>query len=162
MNAPMLPPSTPRPRGRWDARKRRCDQLLAHYPHAADMLSLQQALLEVQQQAFAAALADRPQPSCWPTWTQQVVAPSIAEATKARGPAALAAAAAGQLQRGEAAGLAARWLAGEVLPPLLGYLPRASLQPLLEALLPPPASTEAGDARHCPACGGLPQLSYVA
>ena len=167
MNAATQPPaSMDRPRGRWDARRRRCDQLLQHYPHAADMLSLQHALLEVQQQAFTAALADRPQPSCWPAWTEQVVARSIAEATRAHGPAALAAAAQGQLHRGEAAGLAARWLAGEVLPPLLGYLPRASLQPLLEALLPPggdPAdAAPGGDARHCPACGGLPQLSYVA
>ncbi|HEU4417547.1 MAG TPA: formate dehydrogenase accessory protein FdhE [Planctomycetota bacterium] len=162
MNVPIQPPTTARPRGRWDARRRRCDQLLPRYPHAADMLSLQQALLGIQQQAFAAALADRPQPASWPAWSEQVVAPSVAEATRAHGPAELAAATQGQLQRGEAAGLAARWLAGEVLPPLLGYLPRATLQPLLEALLPPPTEPAGGDARHCPACGGLPQLWYVA
>jgi len=153
--------TTARATGRWTERRRRCGQLLPRYPHAARMLSLQQALLGVQQPAFAAALVDRPEPANWPAWALQRVAPAIAEATAVHGPAALAAAAAGQLQRGEAADLAGRWLAGETLPPLLGYLARASVAPLLEALLPPPVAAAAGDARHCPACGGLPQLSFV-
>ena len=44
------------------------------------------------------------------------------------------------------------------------YLARASLAPVLEALGPEAAASCIGvhDKRHCPTCGGPPQLSYFA
>jgi FdhE protein len=56
-----------------------------------------------------------------------------------------------------------RWLDGAELPSVDGYLARASASPLLEEFRSriPPAPDSARDERHCPACGGLPQLAYV-
>jgi FdhE protein len=55
------------------------------------------------------------------------------------------------------------WLRGDSQPPVERYLARAATGPILEALgadaVERPATV---DERHCPACGGLPQLSTFA
>jgi FdhE protein len=48
-------------------------------------------------------------------------------------------------------------------PPVDAFLARACSAPVLEALASCGAlSAPAGDARHCPSCGGLPQLAFTA
>jgi FdhE protein len=59
----------------------------------------------------------------------------------------------------------AAWLAGDGLPPVERYLARASLRAPLAALGEHAGEACAGDPaprddRHCPRCGGPPQLSF--
>src|SRR5258708_38674042 len=60
--------------------------------------------------------------------------------------------------------IVARWIRGEAQPIVDRFLARASAGPVLEALDPATRSACGGprDARHCPQCGGAPQLSYFA
>jgi len=72
-------------------------------------------------------------------------------------------------------GLVRRWLDQQPLTAIETYLARACAAPLLEALatsasplrdpIPAPLAAEGqggGSPHHCPACSGLPQLSYFA
>src|SRR5205823_8892942 len=61
-------------------------------------------------------------------------------------------------------GLLERWIAGDEQPIVDRYLARAAVGPVLEALGAEARARCGGprDARHCPACGGPPQLSYSA
>ncbi len=87
----------------------------------------------------------------------------VRDVTRSHGPEKLARAVAGDTSaRGE--DVVRSWLAGRDLPPVDRYLARAAAGPVLEAL-----GEEAGraceglrDDRHCPRCGGPPQLSVLA
>jgi FdhE protein len=138
----------------WTGHRVRAAQLSERYPFAAEVLGCYSALLEVW---------DTVQP---PTvdnlvgWARGDVAPLVLAATEAAGPEKLAVA----IQDVPVEAVCAAWLAGENLPPVERYLAIACLYPGLVVL-----GDEAGracrddpaprDERHCPRCGGQPQLS---
>jgi FdhE protein len=143
----------------WAARRRRAHELQSRWPHAAEMLRLYAALVDVQEPAGRAALADRPVPGEIPRYVASRVLPSVVEATMAAGPPALIERVRGPLD--DAAVMVRRWLAGEEQSPVAEYLARAASAPVLEALgavSTPPRSLDDGG---CPRCGGRPQLSYL-
>jgi FdhE protein len=148
----------------WAARRHRADELRAHYPFAAEVLTLYLALLPVQEDAWTAARESPPSPEELPRWTAARVLPAVAEATVAAGPALLRDAVPSRLAEGAAGDALAGWLAGTDLEPVDRYLARASLGPVLEALgeRAGAAVRPADGAALCPCCGGFPQLSCVA
>jgi FdhE protein len=152
------------PTRRWADRRRRADELRAHYPFAAEVLTLYVALLPVQEDAWTAARESPPSSEELARWTAARVLPAVAEATVAAGPALLRDAVPSRLAAGAADDALAGWLAGAELDPVDRYLARASLGPVLEALgeRAGGAVTPADGAALCPSCGGSPQLSCVA
>jgi len=154
-----LSTKTPPALERWQQRRRRAGQLGARYPYAAQLLTLYQRLLEVQEPAHAAALAAPPAPAQLAGYVAERIAPTIVAVTIAHGPAPLAAAA--RELRGGASAVIARWLAGEIMAPVDNYFARASTAPVLEALTAYGFGAAADDPGHCPRCGGLPQLAFT-
>ncbi len=147
----------------WTDRRRRAEALRERYPFAREVLTLYGALLGPQEQAFAAARADPPEPSRVACYIADHVFPAVVDATLADGPATLA-----EFVRGRAAGdsveIVRAWLVGEDQPPVDRYLARAATAPVLEALGHAAGAACSGprDQRHCPTCGGPPQVSYFA
>jgi FdhE protein len=121
----------------WAAHRRRAEVLRTRYGFASEVLKLYIALAEVW--AYA-----------WETGAENV-AGRIVDATVAAGPPPLAEAMREMSDLDEATAV---WLAGGDLPPVQRYLVRACLAPTGF-----PAG-EPSDERHCPRCGGLPQLSF--
>jgi FdhE protein len=127
--------------------------LRERHPHAAEVLTLYLALLDVWEEAWLAARADPPQALAG--WAAAHVVPRVVACTERFGPAPLGAAVR-ELEPVEP--LLAGWLAGDELAPVERYLARAALRGPLEAVdAVDPATRE---ARLCPYCGGQPQLSY--
>jgi len=150
----------------WAGRRFRGEELHDRHPFAAELLTLYLALLPVQEEAWSRARESPPGPAELPQWVEAGVLPAVVEATVAAGPPALGEAARGRLADGSPGDALARWLDGAELDAVDRYLARASLGPVLEAL-----GDEAGAAcaaqggehtQHCPRCGGLPQLSWLA
>lgn len=148
----------------WIARRGRAEALRERYPFAREILDLYRALLDVQEQAFAQARTDRPAGSSLPGYVAERVLPQIADVTCARGPEHLAALVGRRVQDGDLAETIRGWLAGDEQSPVDRYLARAATGPVLEALGQPGGAACAGprDERHCPTCGGAPQVSYSA
>lgn len=145
-------------------RARRARQLVDRYGFAAELLRLYGALVLVQERAFRAAAVDQPDPRSLARYVGERVLAGVVEATAAHGPHSLGVAVRERLAAGGTDDMVARWLAGEDLPAVDRYLARASAGPVLEAM-----GEAAGDAcdgprdeRHCPVCGGLPQLAFFA
>lgn len=146
----------------WTERRRRVAELTQAQPFARQVLHLYSVLLPVQERAFHQAAAISPPPDSIAALTAEVI-PGVVDASIEAGPDAL------RDTLVENAGADHRhavesWMRGEEQPPVERYLARAALAPVLEAL-----GAEAGtactgprDARHCPRCGGPPQLSYFA
>jgi FdhE protein len=158
-----LPAAAARTGERWQQRRRRAAKLAEQLPYAVEVLHLYGRLLEVQEPAWARALADRPAMAQLPEYIVRRVAPGVVAVARSAGPATLAAAAEPWL-RERALLDVSHWLAGELPPPTGAFFARASTQPVLEALagcgaLPPVA---AADPPHCPRCGGLPQFAFTA
>ena len=149
----------------WPARRRRAEALGARHAFAAELMTLYQALLAVQEDAWHAVRESSLPADELVAWTNAVVVPAVVEATEAAGPATLGAAARRRVGQGAAADVLDGWLAGARLEPVDHYLARASLGPVLEALGERAGSVCAGDGEQgerCPCCGGRPQLSCVA
>jgi FdhE protein len=142
----------------WGARRRRAQELAGRWPHAAEMLRLYAALVDVQEPAAWAALADRPAPGEIAGYVAARVVPAIVEATITAGPPALGEGVRGL--RDDAAVVVRRWLAGEEQSPMAEYLARAASGPVLEALAAVSTLPRFPDDGGCPRCGGRPQLSY--
>jgi Protein involved in formate dehydrogenase formation len=149
----------------WVAHRRRALALRGQHPFAAELLTLYLALVDVWEDGWRLVRADRPQPAKVAAWATERVLPRVVEATGAAGPEPLASAT-GQLVAGGGLGDSlATWLAGGELEPVERYLARASLWAPLVALGAAAEEACAEDAsprddRHCPRCGGLPQLSF--
>jgi hypothetical protein len=147
------------------ARRRRAEALRIRYPFADQVLTLYVGVLDVHEDAWAAACQSRPDPEQLPHWAGERVVPAVIGATLAAGPPALA-----EAMRGRTAGAdhdaLAGWLAGAELGPVDRYVARASLAPVLEALGERAGAACArgpeGQGGRCPRCGGEPQLSCVA
>jgi len=166
----------------WPMRRERAAELAERYPHAAEMLRLYHALTVVQERAYVEARERFPSPAHAggqgggiAEFAATRVLPSVVDATVSSGPVRLRDGVIGVFCSADLVNLVQRWLDGQPLTPVESYLARASASPLLEAQLTPgphPALPQRGREimapqrgrvmYECPACGGLPQLSYFA
>ena len=150
---------------RWTERRHRAGELKERWPFAAEVLTFYDALLGVQERVCEAAQAELSDPSRTAAYVAVRALPLVREVTIARGPEKLARAAAEDVSASRWEDTARCWLAGGEVPSAVErYLVRAAAGPVLEAL-----GTAAGgacggprDPRHCPQCGGLPQVSFFA
>jgi formate dehydrogenase maturation protein FdhE len=149
-------------RDRYISRSDRTAELRSRYPHAAEILTLYAALLEVQAEAYAAASKSDLQAPSVVSYIAREVFPRILTATAAAGPPSLTTLAVARFHATDAETTVTRWLRGEPLANVDRFLARASAEPVLEALdgRLEAICTPGEDERHCPACGGLPQLSH--
>jgi Protein involved in formate dehydrogenase formation len=148
----------------WTDRRRRAETLRGRYPFAADVLALYGALTDVQERVYLAVQADPPEPRLVPAYAAELVVPVVVDATMIHGPDALSRAIRERARPSDSARAITAWLAGAELTPVERYLARAAAGPVLEALGPRAGAACAGsrDERHCPVCGGPPQVSYLA
>jgi FdhE protein len=128
------------------------------------MLDFYGALLGVQERAFEDARSARPASGALVAYVAEMVVPLVVEATMAAGPLKLRDEVATRVEATDWREFIAAWIGGEDQGMVDRFLARASLGPVLEALGAEVAATCIGvqDARHCPTCGGPPQLSYFA
>jgi FdhE protein len=145
-------------------RRGRTRDLLARYPFARELLDFYGALLGVQEQAFDEASSAKPAAHDLVAYVAEIVVPSVLDVSVAAGPQKLREAIALRFERSDPREIVAAWIGSEDQGLVDRYLARASAGPVLEALEPEVAASCVGvrDARHCPTCGGLPQLSYFA
>src|SRR3989440_6949565 len=146
----------------WTPRRRRVSELRTRQGFARQLLDFYGALLGVQEAAFQEAAAAMPAPEDVASYVAEVVVPSVVDVSLFAGPDRLRSELIDRLETEQPVGMIERWIAGDEQPIVDRYLARAALGPVLEAL-----DTRAGarcggprDARHCPECGGPPQLSY--
>ncbi len=146
----------------WPDRRRRTSELSQRYPFAAEMLTLYGALIDVQERAFRAARAELPAPAGVAGHVASRVLPAVVDVTVKAGPRKLAQGVGERFISAEPESLVSAWLRSEEQPPVDQYLARASAGPVLEALgeVAGLACQGPHDDRHCPTCGGLPQVSY--
>jgi FdhE protein len=161
----MVAPDVDNGRSPWGAHRRRAEVLRERYPFAAELLTVQLALLDVWDYGWALARDERPEPRELAHWAVDAVLPSVVKATEAAAPESLAVAARGLVEAGRLEESLTGWLAGGELPPVERYLARASLRAPLEALAADADAACAADPsprgdRRCPRCGGPPQLSF--
>lgn len=147
----------------WSARRRRVDQLRSRYPFAAELLSLYGALLDVQEPAFLAAQEAEVSPAEVARFATAAVLPGLVQVTATHGPARLVGEVRERLASVDPVALIEGWLRGAEQSPVDRYLARACAGPILEALGPAAGDACSGprDQRHCPRCGGLPQVSVL-
>jgi FdhE protein len=147
----------------WTARRRRAAELTQRWPFAAEVLALYRAVLDVQAPAFHAARAMPPDPAGVAAYVAERVLPAVIDASAANGPERLAASVVQRFHTANLEHLVAGWLAGDELPAVDRYLARAAAGPVLEALGEAAGRACAGprDERHCPNCGGAPQVSWI-
>jgi FdhE protein len=150
--------------GHYAERRARTATLLDRHAFAREVLDFYGGLLVVQEQAFEEAGSARPTAKDLIAYIAEVVVPAVADVSVAAGPAKLREAVARRLESTDPRELVAAWIGGEEQGTVDRYLARASAGPVLEALGPEVTACCIGerDARHCPACGGPPQLSYFA
>ena len=144
----------------WPLRRQRTDELLTRYAFAGQLLGFYRALLPVQEKAFYAAEADHPSPADLPRYVVDRVVPDVIDVTVAQGPRQLRDGVVERFCSADLPDLMRRWLGDARLTPVEIFLARTSAGPVLEALNRERATP--ADDRHCPGCGGLPQLSYFA
>jgi FdhE protein len=147
----------------WIARRRRADELRQRWAFAVEVLALYRAILDVQIRAFQAARATPPDPAGVAAYVVRRVLPAVIDASTANGPERLATLVAERFHTANLQLMVARWLAGDELPAVDRYLARAAAGPVLEALgeAAGQACTGPRDDRHCPNCGGAPQVSWI-
>ena len=148
----------------WTERRRRVAELRARQPFAREVLDFYGALLPVQQKAFSDAASDSPPIDRLAAYTAEIVVPGVLDVSMAAGPERLRGALMERLESEPPHSIVERWMRGEEQPAADRFLARASMGPVLEALGPESRVACAGprDARHCPQCGGAPQLGYFA
>jgi formate dehydrogenase maturation protein FdhE len=145
-------------------RRGRTQELLARYPFARELLDFYGAVVGIQEQAFVDARSAKPAAGDLVAYVAEMVVPSVVDVSLAAGPQKLREAVALRVDRTDPRELVAAWIGNEEQVLVDRYLARASVGPVLEALGPEVTASCIGvrDARHCPTCGGPPQLSYFA
>jgi FdhE protein len=149
--------------GRWSERRRRAGDRAERWPFAAEVLAFYGALLDTQQRIYDLARERRPEPGRVAEFVAEAAFPHIIEVSIDRGPERLKNSVIERFHEADSAQLVRRWLDGAELDPVDRYVARASTSPVLEALDHAALRALAGkrtDERHCPACGGAPQVSY--
>ena len=146
----------------WADRRRRVAEVREQRVFAAQLLDFYAALLPVQEKAYHVAAGAAPPPGQVAAFVAETVVTGIVDVSIAAGPEPLASAAVRWLAMDTEYAAIQRWMAGEQQATIERFLARASLGPVLEALGPDARGMCRGsrDARHCPDCGGPPQLSY--
>jgi FdhE protein len=146
------------------SRRRRVSELRTRYSFARQLLDFYGAMLGTQEAAYRDAGLSRPEVGSLAAYTAEVVVPGVVDVTIAVGPDRLRADLIRLLQAEDPRDIVQRWLRGDQQPAVERFLARASLGPVLEALGADVRASCAGprDRRHCPECGGPPQLSYIA
>lgn len=149
---------------RWTERRGRAEALTERYPFAREVLTLYSALLGPQSQAFAATQSAPPGPGDAAGYIADRVFPAVVDVTLAAGPEKLAEFVRDRAAAGNPVEIIRGWLVSEDQPPIDRYLARAAAGPVLEALGQAAGAACAGprDQRHCPVCGGAPQVGYSA
>ena len=162
----LRPPSTPHAAAiaaPWSERRRRARELGRRESYAGDVLALYLALLDPQERAFEAAIAERPVPADIPAFVVARALPGVMEAVVARGTELLRETAILAFHEGRVEEMVRQWLACAALEPADLFLARAAASPVLEALPDVARATgQPSDERHCATCGGLPQLAFFA
>ena len=148
----------------WTERRARTRELRRKHAFAREMLDLYGALLAVQEQAYEEAISATPPASELVAYVTEMVVPAVVDVSIAAGPGKLRDAVATRLETSNPHEFVAAWIHGEQQALVDRYLARASLGPVLEGLGPEVSASCVGvrDERHCPSCGGPPQLSYFA
>jgi len=147
---------------RWSERRERASELAERWSFAAEVLGFYRALLDVQERAFDAALADRPARDRIAAYVVERTLPSVIDTSVASGPPAMTESVLSTFHEAELEPMVDAWLRGENLSAVERYLARASAGPVLEALSSSFERSFASDDNLCPQCGGVPQLSYFA
>ena len=148
----------------WAERRRRVTELRGRQGFARQLLDFYGALLAVQEKAFVEAAISAPPPEAIVAYVAEVVFPTVVDVTLAIGPDRLRSEVIRRLQSEDAREIVRRWMESAEQDHVDRFLARASLGPVLEALGPDVRAACSGprDSRHCPECGGAPQLSYFA
>ncbi len=151
--------------GRWSERRRRAAELSERWPFASEVLGFYGALLDVQERAFDATRERRPAASEIGEFVAEVAFPHVVALSVDRGPERLGMLVVERFHTADASAIVERWLRGDELDAVERYLARASASPVLEALDQATIGQICAGPRdelHCPACGGVPQVSYFA
>jgi len=137
----------------WAASRRRAEVLRTRYGFAAEVLTLYGALAGLWAYAWQNARTE--EPTDLAGWAAERVLPGVMDVTVQYGPELLAKAARELMAAGDLDQVMADWLAGGDLPPVERYLARACLTAPIAAL----GWSGTPTGKHCPHCGGRPQLS---
>jgi FdhE protein len=145
-------------------RRRRTEVLRGRHAFAGELLVFYGALLGVQERAYDDAISARPPARDLVPYVAELVVPAVVDVSLAAGPAKLRDAIALRLESIDPREFVAAWIEGADQTMVDRFLARASVGPVLEALGSEAAASCVGvrDQVHCPACAGLPQLSYFA
>lgn len=146
----------------WEERRRRARHLRERHPFAAEVLTLYLALLDVQEPAHEQARGQPPEAAAG---LARELLPRVLDVTVAAGPARLAQAAVGRFHSADLDDVVGRWLRGAEQSLVDRYLARAACAPVLEAMDPDALAVLCQgprDIRHCPRCGGPPQVAFSA
>jgi FdhE protein len=143
------------------ARRDRARELGARLDFAQELLRLYLAVVDAQERTFERARVDRPDAKDLAAYVVRVALPNVMEAAVAAGTETLREAVLLRFHEGDLESIVESWLRAEEMEGTDAFLARASTSPVLEAL-PEIAATLRGvnrDERHCPRCGGQPQLA---
>ena len=148
----------------WTDRRHRVAELRTRHGFARQLLDFYGALLGVQEKAFVEATESAPPAHALDAYVAEVVFPSVVDVSVTAGPDRLRVEVIDRLASGEPREIVAGWMEFEEQSAVDRFLARASLSPVLEALGPPARAQCRGprDVRHCPECGGPPQLGFFA
>ncbi len=148
----------------WTDRRRRTAELRRRQVFAGELLDFYGAVLGVQEQACRSAISAAPPARDLVAYVAEMVVPAVVDVSLAAGPPKVRNAVSIRLETADPREVVAAWIHGEDQTIVDRFLARASLGPVLEALGPEAAVACVGvqDPRHCPTCGGPPQLSYFA
>jgi len=142
-------------------RRERARELGARLDFAEQTLQLYLPLVDAQERAFERALATPPAADDLASFVVRDALPAVMEVAVAAGTERLREAVLLRFHDGDLEGIVEAWLAGEDQDGTDVFLARASASPVLEALPDIAATLRMSeiDDRHCPRCGGLPQLA---
>jgi len=146
----------------YEQRRERARELGARLDFAQQPLALYLAIVDAQERAFERARVDRPDRQDLAAYVVRTALPGVMEAAVAAGTETLREATLLRFHEADLEGLIEAWLDGDETSGTDTFLARASTQPVLEALPDLAAalrSSEITDDRHCPRCGGLPQVA---
>lgn len=145
----------------WLDQRRRVAELRTRYGFARQLLDFYGALLPVQEKAFIDAATAQPPADAIAAYAAELVFPGVVDVSVAAGPDRLRVEVIDRVAAQDPRDIVAAWMRGEDQPAVDRFLARGSLGPVLEAIAEARAACEGPrDARHCPECGGPPQLSF--
>jgi hypothetical protein len=148
--------------GCWTERRRRVSELRTRQGFARQLLDFYGALLSVQEKAYFEAIAASPPAGSLAAYVTEVVVPSVIDVSISAGPERMRSELIHRLEVEQPGRMVEGWLEGENQTMIDRFLARASVGPVLEALGGDARGACVGprDGRHCPECGGPPQLSF--